>query len=45
MASPVDGFNKPFFKLLKRAYKASFKALSVEAKTNGLSPVCFDKKS
>ena len=24
-------------------YKASFKALSVKAKTNGLSPVCFEK--
>lgn len=43
MANPVQGFQTPFVPLLNRPYKASFKALSVKAKTNGLSPVCFDE--
>ena len=45
MENAVHGFHTPFFTLLHRPYKASFKALSVKAKTNGLSPVCFDKNT
>ena len=43
MANPVDGYQTPLFTHVHLLYKASFKALSVKAKTNGLSPVCFDK--
>ena len=45
MANPVDGYQTPLFTHVHLLYKASFKALSVKAKTNGLSPVCFDKNS
>ena len=45
MVNSVHGFQTPFFAFLHRLYKASFKALSVKAETNGLSPVCFDKNS
>ena len=43
MANPVYGIDTPFFTILHHLYKASFKVLSVRAKTNGLSPLCFDK--
>jgi len=45
MEDPVHGFHTPSLTLLHRPYKASFKGLSVKAKTNGLSPVCFEKNT